>query len=323
MAMIPRSVAEVFDPVVAADPGREALVTRRGRWSYAELDDLADRAAHALLALGVGPGDRVAAALPNDIDIVAAFHGAMRMGAVWVGVNRALAPGEMAYIVDDAGASLLLCDVDLGNVAGVRRAVAGHPDGDWDQALSTAPAGRPDVRIDPWAPAAIAYTSGTTGFPKGATHSQYNLVLPGAVAVASRGYGPGLRKGDCLPLTILNLQVLTTVLVAQAGGCAVIMHRTDAAGVAEWIRAERVTTWNGPPALLHDLATSPDITAGDLASLDEVWSGGADCPEALREAFERKFGQPVLATYGLTEAPTLVTIDERLGGHVPGASGRP
>ena len=110
------------------------------------------------------------------------------------------------------------------------------------------------VDVDPFAPAGIAYTSGTTGYPKGAVHSQYNLLMPGAVLVATRGYGPALRKGDFLPLTILNMQVLTTLLTAQAGGCSVIIDRSDALGVAEWIRDERVTAWNGPPALVHSLA---------------------------------------------------------------------
>ena len=71
------------------------------------------------------------------------------------------------------------------------------------------------------------------------------------------------------------------------------MDRIDAEGVAEWIRAEQVTTWNGPPALLHSLAShGPASPPEDLASLAEVWTGGADCPEAIRSAFEAKFGLP-------------------------------
>ena len=155
---------------------------------------------------------------------------------------------------------------------------------------------RPDAPfaadVDPFAPAGIAYTSGTTGYPKGAVHSQYNLLLPGAMLGVSRGYGPTLRKGDFLPLTILNMQVLTTLLTAQAGGSAVIFDRSDAAGVAEWIRAERVTTWNGPPALIHSLAGRRRGRARALASLDEVWNGGGDCPEPVRAAFAAKFGKP-------------------------------
>ena len=70
---------------------------------------------------------------------------------------------------------------------------------------------------------------------------------------------------------------------------------------------------NGPPALLHSLVERDDITAADLSSLDEVWTGGADCPEHLRERFAAKFGQQVHATYGLSEAPSVVAIDPRDG----------
>ena len=153
-------------------------------------------------------------------------------------------------------------------------------------------------------------------------HSQHNLLLPGAVLVATHGYGPDLRKGDCLPFTILNMMVLTTLLVAQAGGW-VVMDRLDPEGIASWIREEQVTTWNGVPALLHGLAADDVVRPSELSSLREVWSGGGDCPESIREMFQARFGHEVLATYGLSEAPTIVSIDPPGGPHVAGASGRP
>jgi acyl-CoA synthetase (AMP-forming)/AMP-acid ligase II len=318
MRPVPPSVARVLDAALAADPDREALVTRSRRLTYAELDREADRAAHALRALGVGPGDRVAASLPNDAPVVVAFHGAMRLGAVWVGVSRALAAPEKRFLLEDSGAALLLADDDVGDL-GVRL-VGGE---EWAAALDAAPDGPVGVDVDPHGPAGVAYTSGTTGRPKGAVHSQHTLLAPGAVLVETRGYGPDLRKGDCFPFTVLNLAVLTTLLVSQAGGCSIVMDRIDAEGVADWIRRERVTTWNGPPALLHDLATDPAVAPSDLASLTEVWTGGADCPEAIRSRFEARFGLPVVATYGLSEAPTVVAIDPLAGPHVAGASGRP
>ena len=327
--IVARTIAEVLDRAADHHGGRPALVTRSDRLDYTELRQLADRAAHALTALGVKAGDRLAACLPNDTDVVAAFHGAMRLGAIWVGIGRALAPPEKHYLLRDSGASILLCDqataASLGSPDETSVLVVG-PDpstSPWLSALQSAPATPWLSNIDPDAPAGIAYTSGTTGYPKGVLHSQRNLVLPGASLVASRGYGPGLRKGDCFSLTILNMQVLTTVLVAQAGGCAVIMDRIDAVGVAEWIRAEQVTTWNGPPALIYSLAVDPAIAPTSLASLDEVWVGGDECPEETRAAFQERFGKAVLATYGLTEAPTIVTIDPRDGSHVVGASGKP
>jgi long-chain acyl-CoA synthetase len=332
MRAVPSSVARVLDAALAADPAREALVTRSRRLSYADLDAEADRAARALQALGIRTGDRVAVSLPNDADVVVAFHGAMRLGAVWLGINRALAAPEKRFQLEDSGASIYLTEdepVDLSHAPawktstgsrGVGREVGL---GEWRTAMAAADAGPVGVEVDPSAPAGIAYTSGTTGRPKGAVHSQHGLLTPGTVLVESRGYGPDLRKGDCFPFTVLNMAVLTTLLVSQAGGCSIVMDRIDAEGVAEWIRDERVTTWNGPPALLLSLATMDSVPASDLASLQEVWTGGADCPEAIRSAFEEKFGLPVLATYGLTEAPTVVSIDPIGGPHVPGASGRP
>ena len=315
-------IARVLDAALADDPGREALVTRGARLTYAELDRQANRAAVALRDLGVGTGDRVAASLPNEADVVVAFHGSMRLGAVWLGVNQALAPPEKRFLLDDAGATLLLAadDVAAGPDLGVRTLGVA----DWRAAVDAASDGGVDVDVDPLAPAGIAYTSGTTGQPKGAVHSQHNLLVPGAVLVEARGWGPDLRKGDCFPFTVLNMAVLTTLLVAQARGTSVVMDRIDAEGVAEWIRDERITVWNGPPALLHSLAGMDSVAADDLASLREVWTGGGPCPEVIRSAFEAKFGRPVLATYGLSEAPTVVAIDAPDGSdHAPDGSGRP
>jgi acyl-CoA synthetase (AMP-forming)/AMP-acid ligase II len=318
MDSMPTSVARVLDRALHDDPDREALVTRTRRLSYAELDREADRAAHALADLGVRTGDRIAASLPQEVDVVVAFHGAMRLGAVWVGVNRVLAPPEKRHVLADCGATLLLCDDDVSDL-GVRTVDLRT----WRDAVDAAADGPIGVDVDPLAPAGIAYTSGTTGHPKGAVHSQRNLLLPGAVLVATRGYGPSLRKGDCFPFTILNMAVLTTLLCSQAGGTSIVMDRVDAEGIAAWIRDERITLWNGAPAMLHSLASTDEVTPSDLATLDEVWTGGGDCPEAIRTAFRDKFGLEVLATYGLSEAPTIVSIDDRAGGHVAGASGRP
>jgi long-chain acyl-CoA synthetase len=285
------TIARVLDRALAERPDAEAVVARSGRLSYRELDAAADRAAGAFTALGLQPGDHVAVSLPNDLDVVVAFHGAMRLGLVWIGINTALAAPEKAHIIEDSGARLCLD----GTV-------------DWSAAMATADA-PPAVDVDPHAPAGIAYTSGTTGLPRGVVHSQHNLLLPGEVLVKTRGYDETLRKGDSLPLTILNLMVLTTLLTSQAGGCCVVMDRRDADGVVDWIRDEQVTVWNGVPTQLFDLAREHAHRRADLSSLTEVWSGGGDCSDALRQEFAESFGLPVRATYGLTEAPTVVTID--------------
>src|SRR5687767_11900737 len=109
----PQTVAEVLDPVLARDPDRLALVGRHGRYNYRELDREANRAAHALRELGIAAGDRVAACLPNDAAIAVAFLACMRLGAIWVGVNRVLAPREKAHVLDDSSAALLLATPEV------------------------------------------------------------------------------------------------------------------------------------------------------------------------------------------------------------------
>jgi long-chain acyl-CoA synthetase len=309
----PPSIAAALDAPLAARPHARAVEAASGAWTYAELDDRARRAAGALWALGVRPGDRVAACLPNDLDIVAAFHGAQRIGAVWAGIGEALAPGEQEELHGICGPAAVLagprCRLDA----------PGRVDPDrWARLMAEAePA--PDVPLDIDAPAGIAFTSGTSGRPKAVVHSQRNLLLPAAVLVATRGWGPELRKGDGFPLTILNLMVLSTLLAARAGGCSVIMDRRDAAGLAGWISGRDVTVWNGAPAQLYDLARRPDL---DLGPLQEAWSGGGDTSDALRESFAGTHGLVPRATYGLTEAPTVVSIDPPGEERRPRASGR-
>lgn len=301
----PTTVGAVFDAALAQRPDAEALVTRRGRWTYTELDETCARAVGALADLGVARGDRVAACLPNEIDIVVAFHATMRLGAVWVGINQALAPPERQFLIEDSEASITLTE-DNWSIGLVEQA---------------APV-RDLAPVDPDGPAGLAYTSGTTGRPKGAIHTQRNLLLPGRVLVETRGWDHTLRKGDCLPLTILNMMVLTTLLTAQAQGTCIVMDTLYADGVADWVEREQVSVWNGPPALLHSLITTESVQPQALASLQEVWSGGSDLPEALRSRFLERFGMPLIGTYGLSEAPTVVSIDPVGGDHVERASGQ-
>jgi acyl-CoA synthetase (AMP-forming)/AMP-acid ligase II len=92
----PGTVAALLDDAVASAPDRIALVGRSGRFTMAELDAEVDRAAGALVGLGIGAGSRVAMSLPNDVDVVIGYLAAMRLGAIWLGINRPLAPPEKA-----------------------------------------------------------------------------------------------------------------------------------------------------------------------------------------------------------------------------------
>lgn len=306
-------IAELLRPALAERPDDIALIGRGGAMTYAELDAAADAAAGALWSAGVRPGDRVLACLPNDLDVVVAFHGAQRIGAIWAGMGEALTEPEQRALVELCRPSLVLagdrCAVEGGSVMDLAR---------WRREVR-AGATAPRVSLNPHAPAGIAFSSGTTGRPKAIVHSQHNLVLPAAVLVSTRAWGPDLRKGDSLPFTILNMLVLSTIVTSLARGCCVIMDRRDCDGIAAWIRREAVTVWNGVPAQLFDLARRADL---DLGSLREVWSGGAACPEHVREQFASTHGLEVTTTYGLSEAPTVVAIDPVDAAHRMGASGR-
>ncbi len=235
----PQTTAEVIDPVVAAEPEREALVGRSGRFTFAALDAAANRAANALAALGVARGARVAACLPNDVQLPILFLATQRLGALWVGVNRLLAPPEKAYLLRDSGAHVyvtlaasareLVAQPELPELAHVIGVSPGARDCAWARLCAAASDARPAVAIDPFAPAAIAYTSGTTGLPKGAVHSAHNLLLPGTVSHLTRRVPAGTRQGAVLPLTILNLIVLEVLAPWLDGRAVVAIDRTDAA----------------------------------------------------------------------------------------------
>lgn len=329
----PGTIARLLDPLLAEDPARLALVGRRGRYSVEQLDAATTRAAHALRAVGVQPGDRVAVSLPNDVAIVVAFLGAMKAGAIWVGLNRPLAGPEKSYMLADSQAAVFVGDRAMVEQVHAHRAelpsldrlvlvAPGEPDDEWDDLLAAAPTTAVDVEVDPSSPAAIAYTSGTTGFPKGAVHTQHNLLLPGTMSARRGLVNPTGILGVPLPLTILNLLVLGPLVAYQTGMQLVAMDRVDGVGMAEWIQAERITTFAAVPAMVHDLLANPAVTDDMLASIEAIGVGGADMPDAFRRLYEERFGRRVGTGYGLTEAPTGVTSEDLMGPAVPGSCGK-
>jgi long-chain acyl-CoA synthetase len=316
----PQTVSDVLEGPLARCPARLALVGRHARYTYAELDAEVGVAARALADLGIGAGDRVAASITNHPDIVIAFLATMRLGALWVGIARALAPAEKAYMIRDSAASVFLGDAAMAaQIEGVRSelpalahllvAEPGDAGSSWARALeaSRSQPTTPRIDIDPFAPAAIAYTSGTTGFPKGAVHSQHNLLMPGAVAAATGAYPNGQVHGVLLPLTVLNLMVLVPLLAFQIDGTCVCMDRIDALGIAEWVRSEKIGHFAAVPAIYHDLLTHAGVRTEDLASLARPEVGGAECPPSFLTLYRERFGSDVSIGYGMTEAPTAVT----------------
>jgi long-chain acyl-CoA synthetase len=324
----PQSVATLLDDVVARSPDREALVDKSGRYTYGQLDAIVGRASSALHGLGVRAGDRVALSAPNSADLVIAFLATQRLGAIWVGINGILAPPEKSFILRDAGVSVFIADMKSAaeiepcrtDLPELRHLI--REDIEWPALLAEAsPLPRADV--DPFAPAAIAYTSGTTGFPKGAVHSQHNLVLIGAVHRTLGELDENTRHGCVLPLTILNLMVLQPLIAFQCGGAAICIDRVDAVTFADWIARERISHFSGVPTMIYDLLKNPAIVPDRIRTLRRPLVGGAEIPEALCTAYRERFGSEVLVGYGMTEAPTAVTMTDGRRPWQPGICGAP
>ncbi|MFT4520757.1 MAG: long-chain acyl-CoA synthetase [Halioglobus sp.] len=315
----PQTIGAILDRHLVENAHRPALVGRSARYSYGELHRQVARATAAFQQRGIRPYDRIAACLPNDVDIVVALLACARAGAIWVGVNRPLAAPEKAAILLDSGASLYLTDPEgcaqikpqlkgLPALQEVLCADRDSPNSSWHELLqAVSPGDAQRVAVDSFEPAAIAYTSGTTGTPKGAVHSHHNILLPGAIEVDKGSYGVECPQGVMLPLTILNLMVLAPMVAFQDGSYCVCMDSLKPEDVARWVRDERVGHFASVPTVIQDLLTSPKVDPQDLATLGRPDIGGAGIAENIQTLYRERFGRKMTVAYGMTEAPTIVT----------------
>jgi len=301
-------------------PQAAALVQDGVAVTYAELDDLALRAAHGLRAQGVGRGDRVAWLGFNSIEMVAAMLGTAKLGAVFVPLNTRLAPPEVAWILADSEPTLLCWSPGFETVAesddvratGVRRWATGAAAGGagLGDLLGDLPAGRAaplaeDIGHDDLF--MIQYTSGTSGRPKGVqlTHGNivwncYNLL----VDVDVRTDEVALVTAPLFHTAALN-QVLFPVLLK--GGTSLVEARFDPDRAIGLIEEYGVTLLFGVTSMYQAIALSARWPDADLGTLRSALSGGAPLPEALLRTWAER-GLPIIQGYGLTEASPGVTM---------------
>ncbi len=283
------------------------------RFTYADLNERADRAAGFMQRLGVREGDRVAILAHNGVAYVDLLYGLGRIGAILTPLNWRLVANELAYIVNDCQPRVLVCAPEFAATVAEMRpsvqvpayvglegaALEGACSYEEGLADAAAPAGRP--ADDDESICCILYTSGTTGRPKGAMISHRQVFWNCVNTVISWG----LTEHDVSPiLTPMfhsgGLFVFLAPLL-YVGGRVVVARPLDADAALRLIERERCTVILGVPTLFQMWLQSPVLPQADLRHVRWFVSGGAPCPVALIEAWRGASGTVLRQGYGLTE----------------------
>ena len=307
---------------------REALVSRHQgfRASYREFWDLTSRCAKGLIARGVKKGDRVGIWSPNRYEWVVVQYATARIGAILVNINPAYKTSELEYALNHSGVSLLvlarafrtndyvamLAEV-RGRCAELRESLI-LEDG-WEQLLEDGD-GVPDSTLAELEPALqfddainIQYTSGTTGFPKGATLSHHNILNNGFFIGEGLHYTADDRV--CIPVPFYHCfgMVLGNLACTSHGSCMVIPTEAfDPVATLETVQAERCTSLYGTPTMFIGELDSPRLGEFDLSSLRTGIMAGAPCPvEVMKKVLTTMHMPEVTIMYGMTETSPVST----------------
>lgn len=280
-----------------------ALVYGEGeRMTYGELGDRAARWAAVFAARGIARGDRIAFLGENQPAFVEVLFGAARAGIVFVPVNTRLAAPEVAHILTDSGARLLVHDdrsaAVAAEAAGALPRIAVGADADAALAAVDPAPEAPGVGLDE--PAAILYTSGTTGRPKGAVLTHGNLTwnsLNVLVDVDIVSTDVALMISPLFHAASLGMGLLPVIL---KGATLVLERAFDAGRALRIIQEQGVTMLSGVPTTYQFMAEHPDWAATDLSTLAKLTCGGSPVPTRVLEAFEAR-GLSFSQGYGLTE----------------------
>jgi long-chain acyl-CoA synthetase len=323
----------VFQNVIACSqlfPEKDAVLFEGDSISYGRLERLSAQAARVLQEYGVQRGDRVGMVIPNVPAFVVWYYATLRLGAVAVSISTRLAPQEVAFILSDCDAHLLVTtdehvpvlQAHLPECIGQTVTTSDDAARYGDQQLSDSPALPPYhcVDTDPNDPAVILYTSGTTGFPKGATLSHQNI----RATVHAFNHLCQMSAEDriLLGVPLFHCYGQNALLNSglSVGVTLVLQRRADLNESKRLIRQHQVTKLFGVPTTFQLMLQS--CTREDLSSVGYCFSAAATLPLQLAEQWLEQFGMPIFEGYGLTETAPFASYNHRLQ-YVPGSIGTP
>jgi long-chain acyl-CoA synthetase len=332
--MAARNLAELVRAAAQEQPRKVALVDDDVTLTWAELDDLVDRAAGGLLSSGRGRGDRVGILLPNCVEFAVAYFAILRAGLVAVPFNTTYTAAELSFQVSDAAVALVVTDPDhvdlLPPVSAAAVVVVGVPDDtatgrSWEHLLGSGEPTSPDTQTAGDEDLALLlYTSGTSGRPRGAMLSHRALLanLDQLMAIDP----PAVQADDIvlLVLPMFHVYGLNAGLgiVARAGSTGVIGRRFDPVETLALIRDKRVSVIQGAPPMYVAWSMLPDL-AESLRTVRLALSGAAPLPPTVLAAILTSGGQQVYEGYGLTETAPVLTTTLCSPVPKPGSVGRP
>ena len=326
-ALLGDTIGGNFDATVRAFGDREALVDRSAarRWTYAELAADVDALALGLLELGVSKGERVGIWAPNCAEWTLTQYATAKIGAILVNINPAYRTSELEFVLNQSGSRLLVAAEKLktpgyaGMIAEVRPRCPGLSDvvllgsPEWESLLE---AGRradrralDHIELDIDDPINIQYTSGTTGFPKGATLSHHNILNNGFFVGELCNYTEADRI--CIPVPFYHCfgMVMGNLAATSHGACMVIPSPAfDPAATLRAVQDERCTSLYGVPTMFIAELSVPDFADYDLSSLRTGIMAGSPCPvEVMKQVIERMSMTEVGICYGMTETSPVST----------------
>jgi len=314
-----RTIGDVTRQHARSRPERTAIHYEGRNITFAELDRRANQVANGLIAEGLKPQARIAILAKNVPAFFELWFGAAKVDAVLVPVNYRLAPVEIAFVLNDAGAELLLVGADFyplvekveRELKSVRRIIAldgRHPSWiDYEKWLAAQSARDPALLISADHCAIQMYTSGTTGHPKGAQLSHTGLLSLTYLALDSFG---AWHENDvnlvCMPLFHIGGSGWALIGL-QRGVKTVLLRDADPAAILRAIPEQKITKAFVVPALLLFLLQNPQCAQTDFSSLELIVYGASPAPIDLVRKSLKVFGCGLAQVYGLTETTGAIT----------------